>query len=246
MKKRLLCLPLVAAMLGGCTVLGFDLSKLDVLHLLPGNNQTGGGNNTTGGNTTGGNTTGGNTTGGNTTGGNTTGGGTTTGGGENTGGETVDANGLSLDFSTNFADLKSAFPYVDASTGTYEFELGGVQFQGLQCFVGSYSGVGYLMMKNKDMGGECAYITQVTPFEKAITKVEIVTGASASAKSAYTIVIDDAPINSATGDVTKSGTGAGTTITATADASKGYKYFAVYTTDASVNGQLAKVTVTVA
>ena len=58
MKKGLICLPLVATMLGGCSILGIELpggellSKLDFLHILPGNNNSTGGsgnNNTTGG-----------------------------------------------------------------------------------------------------------------------------------------------------------------------------------------------------
>lgn len=261
MKKGLLLLPLVGGMmLSGCDLSNLQLTDLiDPLHIIwkkdkeedQGGNQNQGNNNqgnTTGGNTTGGNTTGGNTTGGNTTGGDDsgTGGGNTTGGGTEVSGDPVNVNGLNLDFATNFATYKQAFPFVDANTGTYQVTLDGVTFEGLQCFVGSYSGAGYLMMKNKDMGGQCAYLTQATPFQKSITKVEIVTGSSASGKSEYAVVLDNKPITSASGAVTQNGVGAGKTITATADASAGYKYFAVYSTNVEVNSQLASIVVTVA
>lgn len=243
MKKGLFLLPLLA----GFVLAGCEFTIGGKTFQIGGNKenntqQNGNGNGTGTGTGTGGNTnTGGNdSTGGNTSGGNTDGGGTITGGDE------TDANGLNIDFVSSFADYKQAFPFVDASTGVYEVELDGVSFEGLQCFVGSYSGSGYLMMKNKDMGGECAYLSSRSPFAKAITKVEIVTGSNASGKAAYSVVLDNKPITSASGAVTKTGSGAGTTITATADASKGYKYFGIYTTNASVNGQLAKLVVTLA
>ena len=51
----------------------------------------------------------------------------------------------------------------------------------------------YLMMKNKDMSGDCAFIASAVPTSKSIVSVELVTGSNASSKSAYSVVIDNKP-----------------------------------------------------
>ena len=233
MKKRLLCLPLVAAMLGGCTVLGFDLSKLDVFHWFTNNNQTGGGNNTTGGNTSGGNTTGGNTT----------------------GGGTVEVGSkLVLDFSTSAMKENQVTPYVSELNTLYNFTYEGVTYNDRGCFADLYSGDYYLMMKNKlangdntspaDIGENWAFIGNADEYDKPITSVEVELRNGGSAKTQYHVAFGDSAFT--LGDVSKSdGNGSQASFTVTGN---GKKFFAITAFVQSSekyakNGQIKKITI---
>lgn len=164
---------------------------------------------------------------------------------DNNPGPEVDADSFELTFTSD--EYKQVFPYVEAGK-KYQFEFPavcpGFMFNDAGTYISSYNGAYWLHMKNKDAGMQ-AFLSNHTPFKKAITKVEIVTrdDESASASMAFSVVIGNTHyVSGQTGGAT--GTGRGKTITATASKADNYHYFCITCTDQARNGQIVSLKVT--
>ena len=149
-----------------------------------------------------------------------------------------------LDFVTDYGSIKSAFPYVSDGETVNDVTINGLDFVSAGCFVDSYEGVGYFMMKTKWDTPAPAFIASAQSLGK-ITKVEFVTGASASNTATYKITLSKTPITAADteGAVTVA---QGTEYSATATEEDGYGYFAISSCNYAnkKNGQLASLKVT--
>jgi len=232
-KVTLVLFPLLSALvLAGCTVKKSTKKKT-----------TNDSDSSDTGGTSGGTSDGGSTSGG-TTGGSTTGDTSTF---ATTAGSAVDASSFTLDFT---AEKDSAFPYVEAG-GKYTFEYSkvcaGFMLSDAGVFTNSYSGNYWLHFqnyKNNASWGQLAFISNNTPFTKAITKVEVKTVASGgSASMACSVVIGNQYYTTGqTGGATA--VGMGKTITATASKSDGYHFFCITSTDQKRNLQVTSISVT--
>ena len=147
-----------------------------------------------------------------------------------------------IDFSTEYNTLKAGYPYVENDTPVSGSYLGNLKAVSCGCFCGSYSNVGYLMMKNKDrtaMGA--AFIGNYDSLGN-ITSIEIQRGSSASTKVGYYVYFGNAPVTS------QGGMASGTLVTADQcvslkEVTGSGAYFCVTTSDTSANGQLAKLVI---
>jgi len=238
MNKKLVLLPISALMLSGCSMLN-NIPVVSKIKTIAGaliGNVLGGSSTTTTAQQGGNNTTtqqgggGGNTT-------------TQQSGGASTFDLTAGTHTAVIDIATNYADYKEAFAgYVTADSGVLDGTLAGLSVKTQHCFIGSYSGVGYIMMQNQKSGtswNAIAFMASATSLG-SISKVEILTGSSASPSAEYTITFSNSPITSAQTEGTKLTPGAAQSGSATGSGA----YFAISATNTEKNGQIAKLTVT--
>ncbi len=172
------------------------------------------------------------------------------------GGE-VDVDSFALDFTdTKYKDDK-IFPYIENNDIT-QFSMAGFTWndRGAYASAGYDGAPNYVMLNNKKYGRpDGSFIGNSDKFVKTITAISITTPATGSSGNAEYALIASASkeIKALTdGDVVKEEKGGNSkTISATLDASKGYKYFAIFAKfdstkadDKQYNGQLAALSVT--
>ena len=156
---------------------------------------------------------------------------------------------LTLDFVNDFDNLKADMPYVSNATDVLDGNMGGLNFKVAGCYVGSYSGVGYLSLKSKTVtedekkwDGGLAFIASADSLGK-ITKIEITIGSGASDNGMYAVTFSETPITAGVDtdavNIKKSATKEFTP----AD-DKSYGYFAITSTSTKYNGQIGKLTIT--
>lgn len=153
---------------------------------------------------------------------------------------------LEIDFIADGPSYKDSFPYVENDTPTSGGHLGGMAIMSNGCYVGSYSGKGFMMMKNKDRSSMgCAFIGNCVSLG-VITKVEIVapdSGVSVAGSQKYDITLSKEMTTTAS----TSGKEFSTPITnasVTATESDGYSYFKISTKESSKNGHIGAIKVT--
>lgn len=177
----------------------------------------------------------------------TTGGGTTTGAPQPTtttggGGSaaqfdlTPGSHSVTINFATDYESYKSDFPYVTADMGIYDCTFAGLSIKGRNTFVSSYSGDGYLFLKNKDMDGNAAFIANQVSLGN-ISKISFTSRAGSAADATYNILItNSAQSNSSSEGVTKTGVG-------TFDVTGSGGYFCISQNNLAKNGQFSSLTV---
>ena len=147
---------------------------------------------------------------------------------------------MTFDFVNDFDQYKEGFPYVKADTGVYDGSLGDISIKGRGCFVSSYSGAGYLMMKNKDgfAANGLAFIANSSTFG-TIKQIKFSTPSSASSKATYYVAIGDTAYTDSVSTGTEyKGQGQSFTVTGSGN------YFCISSNNSEVNGQLATIEIT--
>lgn len=157
---------------------------------------------------------------------------------------------ITLDFVTDYEALDNE-QYVAQDTGLFEDNFGGqLAFTSMGCFVGSYSGSGYVMMQNQKSGtdwttgrGGLAFFANTENFG-SITRIEMSTGVN-GATTTYDITLSKTPITSAqTGGTEVAGVNKQIVVgEVTASEDDGYGYFAISTKNKAKNGQVGKLVI---
>lgn len=157
-------------------------------------------------------------------------------------GAEVDCDSFELDFTD--ASLKELFPYVGEDKLQFDFDAvcPGFQFNDLRCYQQANSYGTWLMMTNKEKTSK-AFISNHTPFKKAITAVEIKTSGSCAAASEYVVTIGSTHYVDGQTSGTK-GTGQNATVKATADKSAGNHFFCITASNQEKNSQIVSLKVT--
>ena len=151
---------------------------------------------------------------------------------------TPGAHSVTIDFATQYADLKEGFPYVGADTHVYDAKLDNLDIKGRGSYVSSYNSSGFLMMKNKDMDGNPAFIANQVSLG-SITSISFTTGSSASTNAVYNVyVTNSAQSDSSTAGHEYSGTGS---FKCTDGGTGGF--FVISSTNIKYNGQLGSLTI---
>ena len=177
----------------------------------------------------------------------TTGGGTTTGapqptqsgGGGGSGAQfdlTPGSHSVTFNFATDYEAYKNDFPYVTADMGIYDCTFAGLSIKGRNTFIGSYSGEGYLFLKNKEMDGNAAFIANQVSLGN-ISKISFTSRTGSAGDASYNILItDSAQTNSSTAGETKTGVG-------TYEVTGSGGYFCISQNNLNKNGQFSSLTV---
>ena len=163
----------------------------------------------------------------------------TSGGGGGSGSQfdlTPGSHSVTFNFATDYEAYKNDFPYVTADMGIYECTFAGLSIKGRNTFVSSYSGEGYLFLKNKEMDGNAAFIANQVSLGN-ISKISFTSRTGSAGDASYNILItDSAQSNSSTAGVTKTGVG-------TFDVTGSGGYFCISQNNLSKNGQFSSLTV---
>ncbi len=156
---------------------------------------------------------------------------------------------LTFDFVNDSASLKENMPYVSNATDVLDGNMGGLNFKVAGCYVGLYSGTGYLSLKSKtvtktgeEWDGGLAFIASADSLGK-ITKIEITIGSGASDNGMYAVTFSETPITAGV-DTDAVNLKKSATKEFTPADDKSYGYFAITSTSTKYNGQIGKITIT--